>query len=575
LTADGRWVQFSHSLPHLFRRFMHSLGLAEMFDDPEWAGLPMIEDNAKREAFWRLLQRTARQRTLAQWREVFEAEPDVWGELFRRGPEALEHPQMLHDGRVVVIDDPMYGPVRQPGRVVTLHEPGLPPLRPAPRLGEVVIEDDPADAATTSASIRIDGTAAPIGRLPLEGVTVIELGVLFAAPFGATLLTDLGARVIKIEPIEGDPIRTMMPFPEVAGVKVLQGKESIAVDLTSEEGLAIVHELVRGADIVLQSFRAGAAERTRVDAATLKAINPNLVYLNAPGYGTGGPCGGRAAFAPVIAAAAGMSWRHLGTSVPEGPHLTEDEVARASIRMSGSTGPSSVAVDSLAALSCASAMLLGLLGQRRGNGAPVLETSMLGSMAQAMSEDGLVADGLPEFPTVDEGLFGIAATYRLYECRTGWVFLAVPLESEWRALLEALGNPSELSVARFDDAAVRNTNDAALTAALDAIFRTDDATAWEKRLGGAGVGCVVAEARVTEEILMADPLWRDLGMVVDVVHPTFDEHPRLAPVVKFSRSATVARPGCVTGQHTDAVLTELGFDADRIADLRARGVIGG
>jgi crotonobetainyl-CoA:carnitine CoA-transferase CaiB-like acyl-CoA transferase len=196
-------------------------------------------------------------------------------------------------------------------------------------------------------------------------------------------------------------------------------------------------------------------------------------------------------------------------------------------------------------------------------------------MAQAMSEDGLVADGLPEFPTVDEGLFGIAATYRLYECRTGWVFLAVPLESEWRALVEALGNPIELSAERFDDAAVRNTNDAALVAALDAIFRADDATSWEKRLGAAGVGCVVAEARVTEEILMADPLWRDLGMVVDVVHPTFDEHPRLAPVVRFSRSTTVARAGCLAGQHTDAVLTELGFDADRIADLRARGVIGG
>lgn len=575
LTADGRWIQFSHSLPHLFKRFMHSLGLGEMFDDPEWAGLPMIEDNAKREAFWRLLQRTARQRTLAQWREVFDAEPDVWGELFRRGPDALEHPQMVHDGRIVTIDDPVYGPIRQPGRVVTLNDVALPPLRPAPRLGEVVIEDEPGEGTTGMVSSAVDNDQAPMGARPLDGVTVIELGVLFAAPFGATLLTDLGARVIKIEAIEGDPVRTMMPFPEVAGVKVLQGKESIAVDLTSEEGLAIVHELVRGADIVLQSFRAGAAERTKVDAATLKAINPNLVYLNAPGYGTGGPCGGRAAFAPVIAAAAGMSWRHLGTSVPEGTHLSEDEVAAASIRMSGSTGPSSVAVDSMAAAACASAMLLGLLGHRRGLGSPVMETSMLGSMAQAMSEDGLLADGLPSFPTVDDGLYGIAATYRLYECRNGWVFLAVPLSSEWRSLVEALGHPVELCAARYDDATVRNSNDPALIGALEAIFRTDDATSWEKRLGAVGIGCVVAEARITEEILMTDPLWRSLAMVVDVVHPTFDEHPRLAPVVRFSRSATAARPGCLNGQHTDAVLAELGFDPDRIADLRTRGIIGG
>jgi hypothetical protein len=75
---------------------------------------------------------------------------------------------------------------------------------------------------------------------PLAGVTVLELGALFAAPYGATLLTDLGARVWKVEPIAGDPIRTMVPFPEAGGTKVMQGKESIAVDVRTDEGREIV-----------------------------------------------------------------------------------------------------------------------------------------------------------------------------------------------------------------------------------------------------------------------------------------------------------------------------------------------
>src|SRR5205085_2801539 len=95
--------------------------------------------------------------------------------------------------------------------------------------------------------------------MPLEGVTVIEMAVMFAAPFGATLLTDLGARVIKIEPLAGDPIRSIMPFPESGGAKVMQGKQSICVDITTPEGLDVVHKLAAKADLVLDGFRSGFA----------------------------------------------------------------------------------------------------------------------------------------------------------------------------------------------------------------------------------------------------------------------------------------------------------------------------
>src|SRR5699024_4478481 len=125
----------------------------------------------------------------------------------------------------------------------------------------------------------------------------------FAAPYGATVLADLGARVIKVEPLEGDIIRTMMAFPESAGAKVMQGKESICVDITTDEGRDIVREIIKDADVVLNGFRAGAAERRGLGEDDLRVINPELVYVTASGYGEGGPLSNRPAFAPSIGAA--------------------------------------------------------------------------------------------------------------------------------------------------------------------------------------------------------------------------------------------------------------------------------
>ena len=199
------------------------------------------------------------------------------------------------------------------------------------------------------------------GDLPLAGVTVLELAVLYAAPFGATLLADLGARVIKVEPLDGDPIRTIVPFPEAGGAKVMQGKESICVDLSTPEGLALVHELARRSDLVLQGFRAGAAERLGVDAATLCSMNPDLVYLAAPGYGTGPPCGHRPSFAPSIGAAGGIALANLGDTVAEAPGLDLDQVRDGAIRLSGAGAQTNAQADGFAALGVATSLLLGLV----------------------------------------------------------------------------------------------------------------------------------------------------------------------------------------------------------------------
>jgi hypothetical protein len=170
------------------------------------------------------------------------------------------------------------GQVRQPTTLVHAGGRPLTNVGRAPRIGEhtdAVVNRAPAGSERPS----VERTTQV--SLPLQGVTILELGAMFAGPYGATLLTDLGARVIKIEPLEGDYIRALVAFPEAGGAKVLQGKESVAVDFATPEGRAIVHELVKKVDVVLQRFRAGVAERAGIDEKTLKDINPDLVYLNA------------------------------------------------------------------------------------------------------------------------------------------------------------------------------------------------------------------------------------------------------------------------------------------------------
>lgn len=560
LSADGRWMQFSQTSERLWQAFLRLTGLDAALEDPALAGAASSDDPALRRAFWEKALAAVRARTYDEWLAAFDEEPDVWAEVFRAGSEPLHHPQTVHDRRTVVVYDPRLGPVLQPGPLVAMRATPAELGRPAPALDEHAAELR-AEAAV-AAPPRETMAEAP-DRPPLDGVTVLELGTFYAGPFGATLAAELGARVIKVEEPGGDPIRTIMPFPEVGGVKVLHGKESVAVDITRPEGRAIVLELVRRADAVLQTFRAGVAERHGYTADELLAVNPNLVYLNAPGYGSGGPMGHRPAFAPTIGAGSGLGYRNVGgpRNLPQGPELTVDEVKRHSLRLATATMCVGHA-DGFAGLGVGTALVLGLLARRRGAPGQELSTSMLATMTHALSEDMVEHEGRSDVPTPDPDLLGLGARWRLYETAAGWVFLAAPGADDWRRLAAAMDLPPELE-----------GDDAALAAALAERFRTRPAAAWERTLTELDVACVEVAAGPVEENVVLGELGRTLGIVTGDTHPIVGDYPRLAPLVRFSRSRGVAGPAPLCGAHTDRVLTELGYDAERIEKLRADGVV--
>ncbi len=331
LSNDGRWMQFSQVQLHLYAAMLKAMGLDWMLADDAWKAAAFAADEGKTAEFWEALLAAVQSRTLAEWQQIFESDHDVWAETMRRGSELLDHPQLRHLGAVVELEDAERGIVRQPGPIAQLS--GTPAVL---RAGAPVLDADGAAlrAAPWPASPPVGPAVPEAVRGALGDVVVLELGTFFAAPFGATVLRELGARVIKVEPIAGEPMRAILPFPEAGAAKVMQGKESIVVDVSTDDGRTIVYELARRADLVLQSFRAGVAERQGVDSATLRALNPNLVYLNAPGYGIDGPCGDRPAYAPTIGAGSGIVMRNIGSSVPEHAGLSIGEIRANARRLS-------------------------------------------------------------------------------------------------------------------------------------------------------------------------------------------------------------------------------------------------
>ncbi len=573
LSKDGRWLQFSQVQLHLYIEMLKVMGLDWMLQDEEWKDAVWAADTPKTGEFWNKLYEAVQSKSLSQWNEVFENDHNVWAETMRRGSELLDHPQMQHLGAVIEIDDLERGLVRQPGPIVRMSDTPAVLERGAP----VLDADGDALRATPWQPLEggdVEGTGSVSAETPLGDVTLLELGTFFAAPFGGTVLREVGARVIKVEPLAGEPMRTLLPFPELGAAKCVQGKESICIDLSTKEGRAIVHELARRSDIVLQSFRAGVAARQGVDADTLRAVNPDLVYLNSPGYGVDGPCGDRPAYAPTIGAGSGLVMRNIGTAIEERPGLSLKEIRADALRLSGAGTTEFAQADGISALTAASAMALGLLVRDRTGVSQEMLTTMLTSTAQALADDMTEYKDRPPTQAADAELLGYSALYRLYRASDDWIYLAAPSAGEWAALCDALVDDADLAAdTRFADEAARQTNDAALAQVLEAVFASKPAQHWEDTLLAADVGCVVAHREPPESVLQSADFAGAADMLVEVEHPTFGQHVRLKPYVSFSRSATVAESGVLAGQQTDAILSELGYSAEAVADLRERKVV--
>ena len=430
-TSDGRWLQFSNFRPHLVDAFLAAVGLTDYYAQATARG-----DSA--EAITETVLRRLHEKTLDEWMEIFLRSDDIGVEPFRTPTEALDHPQMVHNGHVLEMTDPSLGKTRQVGPLIRMSATPSAPREGAPALGEHS-DQEPFPAAAPSVEKAPGRMAAPTpGGGPLSGVTVIELAWFYAAPFGTALLADLGARVIKVESATGDPHRFQNPLPEYSGVKALGGKESIVVDYRTPEGREILHQLVAQADLVMRNYRQQNSVATGDDYGSLAPVNPDQVYLYAAAYGSDGPYTTRPAFAPTMGVAAGHRAYQLGweRALDQRDPITFDEgrdrLAAMRLRSGGPTNNA----DAASALVVGTGLLLGLLARQRTGQGQYLETTMLCSNAYVVSDEFFDYDGKHASAHHDEN--GTGPLYRLYPAKDGWVFLAAPLPADWEELVTAM-----------------------------------------------------------------------------------------------------------------------------------------
>jgi len=428
-----------------------------------------------------------------------------------------------------------------------------------------------------AAGITVEPSAAPVDAptdLPLSGVTILELGTFYAAPYGSTILTDLGARVIKIEALDGEPMRAQQAFPEAGAMKVLQGKDSVALDLGSPRARAVLSRIAEQVDIVMCSFRAGAADRLGVGFNDLKKINPNIMYLDCPGFGVLPPYGARPAFAPTMAAGAGIAMRNIGSQIPEGLMPTShEEIRKYASKLSAAGTTSAASPDGLAAFGVGTALAMAAYLQKIGVPGQQLLTTMLETCGHTLGEGMVEFNGRWAPSTVDSEVFGFSALERLYEAADGWVTLSVTTDAEWTRLAAALAPYVELAGdSRFINSSLRAEHDGALITILAEVFAKRPGADWESDLLETGVPLMEVNTEKSEDIAIGE-LAIAQGWVARVESPIVGEYPRMAPYQRFSRSTTVALPGNTKGQHTKKVLQESGFSEAEIAEFVEQGLV--
>jgi crotonobetainyl-CoA:carnitine CoA-transferase CaiB-like acyl-CoA transferase len=396
---------------------------------------------------------------------------------------------------------------------------------------------------------------------PLDNVIILDFTHMLSGPYGTMLLADLGARTIKIEPVKtGEGTRKLLakdPDHSIEGMgayvlTLARNKQSVAVDLKTEEGRALVYDLVRKADIVVDNYSRGVTGRLGIDHATLSAINPRIITCSVTGFGETGPNPDRPAFDLVAQGiGGGMSLTGEAGGTP----------LRAGIPIGDLGGGLFAAIGILAALNQRN-----LTGQGQHIDISMLDCqlSMLNYMATMQSLSGR------EPGRSGNGHF-VHVPYNTYRTRTRHVILAVITDQFWQRLVDILDAP-DLRRDAYLTQPGRWADRDVINARLQEILETESCEHWLARFGNQ-IPCApvndIAHAMADEQI-------RGRGMVVEVAHPSGRRVEMPGNPVKMSgMTDEVYTPPPLLGTHTDEVLEELlGLGAEARCALRARGIIG-
>jgi len=391
----------------------------------------------------------------------------------------------------------------------------------------------------------------------LEGIRVLDFTIAQQGPYATALLADMGAEVIKVEPpgkgevgrVLGLDRRTRFSAYFLA---INRGKKSLTLDLKSRRGREVALRIARDCDVVVHNFRPGVMERLGLGYEHIRAANPQVVYASASAFGTKGPWGQKAGNDILAQAVSGLM------------SVTGDSEAPV---------PAGAAVaDTVGALTLALGIVSALVRRQRTGEGQALETSLLGGMLAAQAWELTLHMMTGEKPPKA----GRGHTYLLWQWYTfrtsdGWMAIGGIDPTRWTAFCHAIDRPELETDPRFDSPGKRIRDRHELNALLDTHFSTKPTTHWLRALEAADIFCapVLDYAQVTShEQTLAN------GYVQTIAHPRMGQTRIVSCPIDFKGTpADSTRPEPALGQHTEAVLHELGFSDADIEQMRHGGVV--
>jgi len=390
---------------------------------------------------------------------------------------------------------------------------------------------------------------------PLAGLRVIELANFIAGPLAGTLLADMGADVIKVEPPQGDMARATPPIrngESVSFVALNRNKRSLVLDLKQPQAIEVLRRLAQESDVFLEAYRPGALDKLGLGSQQVKAINPRIVYTSVSGFGQSGPERRRAGVNLIIEAFSGV------------------------LSVTGEPGtmpmrPGVQSADVFGALFATYATLAGLVGAARNGEGRIADVSLVEASIAAAAWEAAEYLETGNVPQPLGNKHRLTAPYQLFETADRrYIAFGTPNDALFAKLMHTLGLAEHLADARFSTYAKRKANEDALIAIVEPAVRARTAADLEAALMEVGVPC----ARVNNFKEVFDhPQIVARGVVRDV------EHPRLGkmratrnPVLLDHGGPSIDRHAPMLGEHSEEVLRELGYSPASIRELVTSGV---
>ena len=550
--AEDEYIGVHTGAVGAFGRLMKALGLDDRIPPSESGldmGVPLTPD--ERFILDGEIHDIFASRSRREWERKLR-EADVCAIPVLQPGEVFDAPQVVHNDMVIEVDDPVLGAVEQvagPLRFAAAGRVAWPAAAPAcgQHADEILAElGQPRPGAFRENAV----PAVPVGDRPLlYGLKILDMGAFYAGPYASRLLADLGADVIKLEPVAGDPMRGI----ERVFHSAQAGKRSIAANVKDPGMDAALRHLIEWADIVHHNMRPGAAERLGVGYEQVARVNPNAIYAYAPGWGATGPDAGRQSFAPLLSGYVGASFEVAGQFNPP-------------LWPAGNEDPGNGLLGAIG-------MLMALLYRQRHGAGQLLENPQVNAGLALMAHvvrrpDGTVLGA----GRLDPLQLGVSALERLYETADGWLLLAAVTEEEFGALGKVLGIDLR-SDERFATPQARRDHDYELAQVISPVLAAGSTDRWLAGLGAAGVAAV-QPAGYNNVAFMRDPGNARTGRVAECVGPDGRRVRELALLLRVSDAATASHrlaPGL--GEQTDQILAWAGYGPEAVADLRSRHVI--